>query len=391
MRTPATIPVHKTLDECRAVVFGRMEEVHEEYAAKGWLPMRLNLNAGIARGILEIVSWTLFAFYEFLRRSLPNVFPLSAGGDWLNLHADQVTLERRQATQAEGRVTFTRADDTPDGNVRISAGKIVRTRPDGKGDVYRYVTLESAVLPAGENSADVLVRAEEYGQASNATVGQICEISTHIPGIAAVANGPDWLVSEGADEETDAQLQERYVLAWLELAGCTSAAYKAWALSIPGVLTAKILDQHPRGEGTVDVVVRGTAGIPTDALLEKVRAVIAEKAPVNDDWLVKAPLEVPVALAYVAEITEGTEEVQVELTKNRTRALFAGSGISLDDVPPFGIGEDFTRDRVVSVNVGALQGLKRLVWTSPADLVEVPQDGLVSLKALDVTARVIEP
>ena len=181
---------------------------------------------------------------------------------WLDLHSGQVELTRRAATKARGLVWFSRAAQST-GNVRIPVGRVVRTKADAKGDVYRYVTLADAVLLAGEERVAVLCEAEEYGAGANAVAGQICELSTHVPGVSGVTNDADWLTSEGADEETDAQLQERYTLAWLEEAGCTSAAYKAWALSVPGVTSAKVLDNHPRGEGTVDLVVLGSAGTPT--------------------------------------------------------------------------------------------------------------------------------
>ena len=196
-----------------------------------------------------------------------------------------------------------------------------------------------------------------------------------------------WLLSEGADEETPAQIQERYTLAWLEKAGCTAAAYKSWALSVPGVLSVAVLDQHPRGEGTVDVIVRGTAGIPTETLLKKVREAVAAKAPVNDLWEARGPVEVPVIIRLEAEITGGTvPDAELE-AENRIRALFAGSGVALEGLVPFGIGEDFTRDRVVAAIVRA--GVKRLVWAEPAAVVHVPQDGLASLAAITVTATVV--
>ena len=46
--------VSKTLDDVRSELFARLEEVQEEYQAKGWLPSRLNLNKGVIRGMLEI-------------------------------------------------------------------------------------------------------------------------------------------------------------------------------------------------------------------------------------------------------------------------------------------------------------------------------------------------
>jgi uncharacterized phage protein gp47/JayE len=227
----------------------------------------------------------------------------------------------------------------------------------------------------------VLCEAEDYGAGANAVAGQICELSTHVPGVSGVTNDADWLTSEGADEETDAQLQERYTLAWLEEAGCTSAAYKAWALSVPGVVSAKVLDDHPRGEGTVDVVVRGSAGIPTDRLLALVRAAVAAKAPVNDLWEVKAPQEVPVPVVLVLEIVSGSPETAIALGEARIRALFAGSGVE---------DADTVRDRVVATLMGgaaALPGLKRVIWTSPGEsVVTVPDDGLATLESISVAA-----
>lgn len=385
-----TIPVSKTLAECRALVFGRVAEVQAEYAAKGWLPTQLNLNAGgVARGILEIFAWILYAFYQVLAQILPNAFPLSASGAWLDLHSGQVELTRRAATKAQGVVWFIRDAQTT-GNVRIPTGRVARTKADAKGDVYRYVTLADAVLLAGEERVAVLCEAEDYGAGANAVAGQICELSTHVPGVSGVTNDADWLTSEGADEETDAQLQERYTLAWLEEAGCTSAAYKAWALSVPGVVSAKVLDDHPRGEGTVDVVVRGSAGIPTDRLLALVRAAVAAKAPVNDLWEVKAPQEVPVPVVLVLEIVSGSPETAIALGEARIRALFAGSGVEDADTVPFGIGDDFVRDRVVATLMGgaaALPGLKRVIWTSPGEsVVTVPDDGLATLESISVAA-----
>lgn len=108
-----------------------------------------------------------------------------------------------------------------------------------------------------------------------------------------MSNPADWLVSEGADEETDASLQRRYALQWQANNGCTKFAYMAWALSVPGVASVSILDRHPRGQGTVDIVVRGADVLPTEALLQKVREAVAPNVPINDDWLVKGPVPWP--------------------------------------------------------------------------------------------------
>ena len=55
-----------------------------------------------------------------------------------------------------------------------------------------------------------------------------------------------------------------------------------------GVLYVTVDDQHPRGQGTIDVIVTSEAGAATEALLEAVReACETIKAP-DDDVLVKS-------------------------------------------------------------------------------------------------------
>ena len=214
-----SLRLSKDISDIRAGLFERIESVQDEYAARGWLPARLNLNKGIARGIIELFAWGLWQLYNFLAVVHKQAIPLEATGEWLDTHAAQVDESRKPATKARGNVLFLRGDQT--GNVRIPAGRIVRTQPDGKGDIYRYVTDELAVLPEGAASVAVPATAEEYGQGANAAVGQICELVTPVEGISGVTNAADWLLEEGADEESDASLQRRYVLAWQRQAGVT--------------------------------------------------------------------------------------------------------------------------------------------------------------------------
>lgn len=384
-----SIPVSKTLAEVRGEVFARLAQVQEEYAAQGWLPSRINLNKGVVRGLVELFCWGLWKLYEFLALVLEQAFPRSSSDAWLNLHADQLDLARRPATKASGVVCFLRASGST-GNIKIPAGRIVRTLPDATGSVYRYVTTAEAVLLEGFSEIAVPVEAEEYGRASNVTPGQIRELSTHVPGIGSVENREDWLSEEGADEETDAQLRERYGLAWLGNNGVTKYAYMSWALSVPGVIAVAVLDQHPRGQGTVDAVVKGAAGIPTEALLAKVELAVAARAPINDDWQVKAPVCVPVHIEAQLEYVSGEASSLLAQAEARIRAIFTDPAL-VEGVAPLQIGEDLTRDRLVGVLM-AIPGIKRIIWTSPAADVAVPGNGLAVLDSLTLTAsEAVEP
>jgi uncharacterized phage protein gp47/JayE len=379
-----SIPVSKTLDQVRAELYARLSETHTAYAAAGWLPRALNLNKGVLRGLIELWAWGLYALYQFLFAILKQGFPESATGAWLDLHSAQVGVARRSTTKASGTVIFSRSGTS--GNVPIPAGRIVRTLPDGAGTVYRYVTDADAVLPAGQTSVAVPVTAEEYGAASNVVVGSITELSTVVQGIESVTNTSDWLTSEGADAETDAPLRERYFLRWMEANGCTKYAYRSWALRVPGVIAVAILDQHPRGQGTVDVVVKGAAGLPTQALLDAVAAEIAPEAPINDDWLVKAPVPVSVAVVAHLELVPDTGDAAAvtAAAEARLRALFTDP-TAVEHVSPLQIGEDLPLTRLTGT-VMYVSGIKSVVWTSPPGDIVVPGDGLAVLASLALTS-----
>ena len=382
--------VSKSLDQIRTEMFGQLSAKQEEYSAKGWLPIRLNLNKGIVRGMLELWNWGLSQVYIFLALILKQAFPESATDLWLDLHCRQVNVFRKQATKATGIVYFMRSGTA--GNVPIPADRVLKTAPDGAGNVWRFITTAAAVLPDGATEVAVAVEAEEYGQGANVTPGQIANIVTTIPGVDAVENRAGWLTGEGADKELDDPLRLRYFLAWMGLSGCTKYAYQAWALAVTGVVSAKILDQHPRGQGTVDVVVMGTAGIPTEQLLGAVSANILgtghddEKIPINDDVQIKGPTAVPIDIVAELVITHGDPATILALAESRERALFGASVIA--GIIPLGVGMDGTCDRLKWPMI--IDGVKKINLTSPAADVAVADDALATLNSINLTYSIAE-
>lgn len=376
--------VSKTLDDVRTEVFQRIEEVQDEYQAKGWLPGRLNLNKGVVRGLLEVYCWGIYQLYQLLETILTEAFPKLATDDaWVDLHADQVEAVRKQSTKALGVVTFSRSGI--DGNVRIKAGTVVRTLADGNGERHRYATTADVVLLDGSTSVAALVESEDYGTAANATAGQIVELVTPVDGVEAVANASGWLTQEAADVETSAKLSERYTLAWQGSDGTNKYAYSAWALSVTGVVAVAILDQHPRGQGTVDVVVKGADGIPTESLLEDVREAIGGNTPINDDWLVKSPVAVSVALQGELELYEGVDSATaIAEAEIRLTALFTDPS-KVSGVTPLQIGDDLTLDRLTALAM-AVDGVKRVTWAAPTEDVAVDADGLAVLESMILTS-----
>ena len=371
-----SIKTSKTLTEVRTEIFSKIGEIQQA----GYLPQYLNLNRGIVRGLIELWAWGLYQLYLFFDGIFKQASPYTATGAWLDWHCKHVEVYRKKATKAVGTISFYRAGTS--GNVPIASGRIVKTRPDGMGNVYRFVTTEEVVLLAGETEVPAEVMAETYGSACNVGAGQIVEITTTIDGVDGVTNVSDWLVSEGTDVEDDESLRGRYVLAWAGLNGCTKYAYEAWARSITGVVGVVIRDQHPRGQGTVDVVLRGAAGIPTQGLVDSVDTVVQEKKPINDKVLVKGPDPVPVTIEGELEITGGDPATVTLTAENRLRALFSDGVV--EGVSPLEIGQDLTVD-MLTFEALAAGNIQSANWTSPTESMVVPADGLAVLTNISLT------
>lgn len=351
-----------------------IEDVQAEYASKGWLPRRINLNNGVIRGLLEVFIYGIYQLYAFLAFTMQQSVPKTATGDWLDMHAESVDIKRRKATKAMGYAEFIR-DTKSTTNIKIDKGKILRTKPDGEGKIYRYVVIDNVVLSEGVASVKVKIQSEDYGVKSNATVGQICELVTPIQGITTVTNSADWLISEGADDETDAELYNRYIYQWRAQAGVTADAYKASALSVTGVTDVYIDAEHPRGQGTIDVYILGAAGLPTDNLLSSVSAAIAQDIIINDDVLVLAPTIVLIDVAIEIELMFGALSEITAAAENQVRQYFK----------TLTIGGDVIKDRMATGIIN-INGVKKINWASPTTDVDTPSGGIAVLNSLNVTA-----
>jgi Uncharacterized homolog of phage Mu protein gp47 len=167
--------------------------------------------------------------------------------------------------------------------------------------------------------------------------------------------------------------------------GCTKYAYKAWALSVPGVMSVEILDQHPRGQGTVGVVVRGSATLPTDALLERVREAIAPEAPINDQWYVIPPDAVPAVILGRLHYVAADPVLLAREAELRVRALFADSS-PYTGITPLAIGQDLPLDLLTAAVMG-VAGVKSVDWLSPVADVAVPKDAIAVLETVSFVTQ----
>lgn len=271
-------PVRSLEEEKKIVV--------DELKARGFVITKYE-HGGIFNMILMILLQIKRELLLFAQKMQLNSFLTSAESDALDLKATDFSKIRREATKTKGKIVLTRsqADET----VVIEAGLVFKTEQDGKGEELRYFSTEKTIFERGKSRIKVKIEAEMPGEKYNVEAAAIKSSIAHIETIETINNETDWIDYPGTDVETEEEFRERVKGSWEELAALpTSGKYKIIAESVPGILYALVKDLHPRGQGTIDILVAGTLGKATEAQLEAVREVsTAIKSP-YDDILVKS-------------------------------------------------------------------------------------------------------
>ena len=263
-----------------------------------------------------------------IRDALPNVFLKFASGSYLDVYAWGVELERKPAAHAEGVVLFTRASAS--GSLTIPRGTAVES-PAINGVVHRVLTKADAVIPDGQLGLEVPVRAEEAGTAANLGPGYYSVLPEPVPGIVTVANGDDWLVSPGSDEETDEAFRLR-ARAQFQAVGQYhhDAGYRQIVTEHFGVRADYVYFEKdgPRGPGTANGYLMLESGIPPASLVESVNAFIMESGNHGhgDDIRFFAMPDLPVELTVTVypQLSCGEERREALRTdvENAVRSAF---------------------------------------------------------------------
>ena len=271
--------------------------------------------------------YRLRVYEDHLERQL---FPSTATGEYLDRHAAERGLTRRQATTAGGNVYFFPSEEThPD--ILIPAGTEVCTYTD----MRRFTTDADTVLREEDSRVLTHVTAAEPGAAYNARGGTINIIVTPVPGIGAVNNGS--VFSGGSDEESDDELRRRVIDSYVNIVlGANAAYYKSLALSVPGVYSASVVGRG-RGNGTVDVYISGRGTTVTAAVKAQVQQLLDEGRELNVDIAARDPEEVGVSLYIVLSVKPGyvfdtvAEQVRTAVT-DHIDALGIGRDVRLSDI-----------------------------------------------------------
>jgi uncharacterized phage protein gp47/JayE len=294
-----------------------------------------NLNPSAAiRGLLEVIAKVVADLYGLVKTVMQQSFVQTATGSWLDLKVREMGISRKVAIKT--RVFLTFACNSPAAqNITIPTGTICKSQKDSGGIDYRFITNEEVVLEEGQTSVQMIAEAELPGKAWNVGQDTITRMVTRVTGIHAVTNGVGFLIREGSDPESDEQLRERAITKWETLGlGGTRGAYRNWALSVPGVIAASVLDDFPFGPGTVGVVILGENGDPSAGLINEVHQFIKARKPLTADVRVLAPdiqsIDLDLEVIRYADAARETVETEVqEAINNYSTRLQLGEGLIL--------------------------------------------------------------
>ena len=349
----------------------------EELREEGFVVTNFH-SGGIFYTLLMVVLRIKIEFTNLLRSVLNNMFLSHASGPWVDLKAGDYSKKRKRAQKARGLVTLSRANDQGEA-VKIEKGHVFKTIKDVNGEELRFFTLEASVLQKGARTVDVLVEAEKEGARYNVPQGQITRSLTFLNGIDGIANGADWITREGSDTEDGASLVNRCLRSWAERA--TRAIEDTFinaAESVPGVLFAQADCNHPRGQGTVDVIVTGTAGEATEGLLDGVRIAVDNVVGPYDNILVKSSLTIAQDFDITVTAADGLADDEVG---NKVKAILA----ELLAVRKGRKLYELTRSDVNHAIRSGYSGATNVEITTPAQDVKLGKDKVITLGAVAVT------
>lgn len=268
-------------------------------------------SGGIFYTLLMILIQIRIELVKLLRGVVNNMFVSHAQDVWMELKAADFSKKRKQPTKTQGYVTLER--DAPGDAVKIAKGDVFKTDQDINGEELRFLVLQDTILQKDSLSQTVLVEAEKEGSKYNVPQNQIKKSLTHIEGVDRIFNASDWLVQEGSDIEDIEGLRTRTLNSWAELSTFPIRdKYKNVCEAVEGVLFVRVDDLHPRGQGTVDIIVTSTAGEATQSLLDKVEAEANTIKGPYDNLLVKSSETVAQDVEIVVYIDEDASDEGVQ-------------------------------------------------------------------------------
>ena len=224
-----------------------LERMEEAYRQKSGCNIDDASDIGIR---LKLVARELGDFGEEIKRLERELFPQSATGSYLTLHANQRGLERKKGSSSYGEIIFKR--DTPaQRDIIIPKGTIATSGIDSG---LEFETASEGVIRQGETSTRVRAYCTALGKRGNCSENAVCSLVSPISGVMGIESTR---FCGGEDEESDEELRKRLLRLYRSIPnGTNEGFYQKLALETPGISFAKVFPRK-NGIGTVHLALLG--------------------------------------------------------------------------------------------------------------------------------------
>lgn len=249
-------------------------------------------------------------------------FPQTSWGRYLDYLAEELAgLDRRAATSAVAVLTVTGT-----AGAVIPKGSIFATESG-----INFLADDDTTIPS-TGTASVKATAQTVGTGGNVAAGAISKVPVSIYGVSSVTN--EAAAYDGYEEEADSVLLDRILFAVRQPATSGNVYhYIEWSTSVSGVGAVKVMPLW-NGNGTVKVVVVDTnKDVPSDDLLQEVRDVIAQNAPIGATVTVVAPTVKAINISL--KVTNGAgnaDAIKTVVTEYLKKEVFGTNYKNLSDL-----------------------------------------------------------
>ncbi|MDU7338448.1 MAG: baseplate J/gp47 family protein [Clostridium sp.] len=227
---------------------------------------------GIRIKVLAGEVYSLLCGIEWLKKQ---IFPQTAQGEYLEMHAAQRGLTRKSAVPSSGTLVFGRSSTLPY-DVLIPKGTVCSVSGENS---LRFETTKEVTLTAGSRTVQVPAVAQQGGKPTNTAANTVTLLLTPPAGIESVYNPSAF--TGGTDEESDEELCKRLQKSYEVLPNGTNAEfYRSFVVQYDGIQSASVVPRA-QGTGTVAIYAAGRGAAPSAELLFNIQAELNRLREIN--------------------------------------------------------------------------------------------------------------
>ncbi len=223
------------------------------------------------RLISAIITTPSMWVVQFLINDLlPNSFVKTAEDAFLDILSWSLKLKRKNGVATIGNITFTRLN--VQNAMMVPKGTRIQSSPVN-GIVYELMTMEDTAFTDNDITVDIPSEAVEPGADYNLAPGYYHTLPQPIEGIVSVRNNDEWIITTGANQETNDELRLRCRNQFTAVGQFHhDAAYKAIITEFSGLRADFIWFEHgaPRGPGSANAYLMVETGSAPEDLVRDV-------------------------------------------------------------------------------------------------------------------------